>query len=207
MTHSQVWVGRLAGAAVALLITGGVGLVASAPAGAAKPVTATIYASPSAAGGTGTSCATATFTTISAAVASASAGDTVVACPGTYTEDVVIQIPLTLIGESATIDATGLSGVPTGAILGQAPYNGITIESSKVTVEGFTVKDAEGEGILAINPNPIMGPMIGGMQLFTGKPIKHVTIANNTVEDNDVGFADPSSPVPHLHPERRGRLR
>jgi parallel beta-helix repeat protein len=181
----------MAGAGTALLLGTGVTFVAVAPASAA--VRATIYASPSAADGTGTSCATATFSTISAAVASAAAGDTVVACPGTYTEDVVIQIPLTLIGESATIDATGLSGAPTGAILGQAPYNGVTIEASKVTVEGFTVKGAEGEGILAINPHP-RSVKIEGMPLFTGKPLTHVTIEDNVVEDNDLGFNDPSSP-------------
>jgi hypothetical protein len=71
--------------------------------------------------------------------------------------DVVISIPLTLIGESATINATGLAGAPAGAIEGQAPFNGITIESSHVTVEGFTVEAAEGEGILAVNPNPVPG--------------------------------------------------
>ena len=109
--------------------------------------------------------------TISAAVAAAGADDTVVACPGTYTEDVVISIPLRLVGQSATINATGLAGAPTGTILGQAPYNGITIESSYVTVEGFTVEGAEGEGILAVNPNPETGPVVGGMQLYTGAPL------------------------------------
>jgi parallel beta-helix repeat protein len=144
------------------------------------------------------------FTTISAAVLNASAGDTVVACPGTYTEDVVIKIPLTLIGEDATINATGLSGAPTGSILGQAPYNGITIESSKVTVEGFTVEGAEGEGILAVNPNPKKGPSLGGMQLYTGKSLTKVTIENNIVEDNDVGFNDATSPYAYCTPNGGG---
>ena len=144
---------RLLFAGVAAVAVGGAGLAeASAASAATLP---TLYASPSATpSGAGTSCATANFSTISGAVASAASGDTVVACPGTYTEDVVITIPLTLIGESATINAMGLPGAPTGAILGQAPYNGITIESSNVTVEGFKVFDAEGEGILAVNPNP-----------------------------------------------------
>jgi parallel beta-helix repeat protein len=101
---------------------------------------------------------------------------------------------LTLIGESATINATGLSGAPTGSVNGQAPYNGITIESSNVTVEGFTVEGAEGEGILAVNPAPVPGPVIGGMQLYTGTPLTAVTIEDNVVEGNDLGFDDPSSP-------------
>jgi nitrous oxidase accessory protein NosD len=185
----------MVGAGTALLLGAGVTFVSVTPASASASASAkvTIYASPSAAGGAGTSCATATFTTISAAVTSAAAGDTVVACPGTYTEDVVIAIPLTLIGEQATIDATGLAGAPTGSVLGQAPYNGITVESSKVTVEGFTVKGAEGEGILAINPRP-RAVMVGGTQAFTGKPLTHITIENNIVEGNDLGFNDAASP-------------
>jgi hypothetical protein len=155
----------------------------------------TLYASPSAtAGGAGTSCSTTAFSTISAAVAAAGPRDTVVACPGTYTEDVVIQLPLTLIGESATINAAGLPGAPKGSILGQARYNGITIEASHVTVEGFTVEGAEGEGILAVNPRPKPGPVVGGTQLYTGKPLTDVLIKDNVVTGNDVGFGNPDSP-------------
>ncbi len=180
-------------AGVAIVAIGGAGLAeASSASAAALP---TLYASPSAtSGAAGTSCATANFSTISAAVASAASGDTVVACPGTYAEDVVITIPLTLVGENAEIDATGLSGAPTGAILGQAPYNGITIESSNVTVQGFKVVGAEGEGILAVNPNPVPGPVIGGRQLYTGSPLTGITIENNVVKDNDRGFNKAKSP-------------
>ena len=139
-------------------------------------------------------CGYGSYSTISAAVAAAHPWATVVVCPGTYHEDVVIQTPLTLIGYSATINASGLAGAPIGSILGQAPYNGITIESSNVTVKGFTVEDAEGEGILAVNPNPVAGPMVAGTQYYTGSPLTHVTIENNVVENNDVGFNNPASP-------------
>ena len=184
---------RLLCAGVAAVAVAGAGLAeASAASAATLP---TLYASPNATpSGAGTSCATANFSTISAAVASAASGDTVVACPGTYAEDVVISIPLTLVGQSATINATGLPGAPTGAILGQAPYNGITIESSNVTVEGFKVIGAEGEGILAVNPNPVAGPVIGGRQLYTGTPLSDITIENNVVRDNDQGFNKKKSP-------------
>jgi nitrous oxidase accessory protein NosD len=181
-------------AAGAFSILGGGALVGISSASAAVPAL-TIYASPNATvGGAGTSCATAAYSTINAAVAAAARADTVVACAGTYTEDVVIQIPLKLIGESATINAAGLSGTSTGAVLGQDPYNGITIEASNVTVEGFTVERAEGEGILAVNPDPQEGPVIGSTQLYTGKPLTHVTIEDNTVTLNDQGFNNPSSP-------------
>jgi hypothetical protein len=106
---------------------------------------------------------------------------------------VVITKPLTLVGQHATINATGLPGAPTGSVLGQAPYNGITIESSNVTVKGFTVEGAEGEGILAVNPNPV-SVTAAGMPLHTGAPITHVTIEDNDVTGNDLGFNDPTSP-------------
>jgi parallel beta-helix repeat protein len=155
----------------------------------------TIYASPNAKSqSSGRSCYRAKYSTISAAVAAASSGDTVVACAGTYTEDVVIPIPLTLVGKHATINAAGLPGAPTGAVLGQQPYNGITIESSHVTVRGFTVENAEGEGILAVNPDPVTGPAVAGRQLYTGQPLTKVTIEDNVVKDNDVGFGNASSP-------------
>ena len=193
MISTRYQIRRFLLAGVAVLAIGGAGLAEASTASAA--VLPTLYASPNAApGAAGTSCATANFSTISAAVASAASGDTVVACPGTYTEDVVITIPLTLVGQSAIINATGLPGAPIGAILGQAPYNGITIESSNVTVEGFKVTGAEGEGILAVNPNPVPGPVIGGRQLYTGTPLTGITIENNVVKDNDRGFNKAKSP-------------
>ncbi len=184
---------RLLFAGVAAVALGGAGLAeASAASAGTLP---TLYASPSATpSAAGTSCATANFSTISDAVANAASGDTVVACPGTYAEDVVITIPLTLVGQSATINAKGLPGAPIGAILGQAPYNGITIESSNVTVEGFKVMGAKGEGILAVNPNPVAGPVVGGKQLFTGTPLSGIAIENNVVKDNDRGFNKVNSP-------------
>jgi Right handed beta helix region len=193
MTSTGNQIRRLLFAGIAAVALGGAGLAeASAASAGTLP---TLYASPSAtASAAGTSCATANFSTISDAVANAVSGDTVVACPGTYAEDVVITIPLTLVGQSAIINATGLPGAPTGAILGQAPYNGITIESSNVTVEGFKVKGAKGEGILAVNPNPVTGPVVGGKQLFTGTPLSGITIENNVVKDNDQGFNKARSP-------------
>jgi parallel beta-helix repeat protein len=193
MSHFHSRVGWATSTGAALLLAGGVTFGVMTPASAAT--LPTVYASQSAVStGAGTSCATAKFATISAAVASAASGDTVVACAGTYTEDVVIPMSLNLVGESATINATGLAGAPTGSILGQAPYNGITIEASNVTVRGFTVEGAQAEGILAVNPAPVTGPVIGGQQLYTGTPLTAVTIENNIVEGNDLGFNNPASP-------------
>ncbi len=151
----------------------------------------------------GRSCESAQFSKIGDAVAAASAGSTVVVCRGTYKEDVVITKPLTLLGKSATIDATGLPGAPIGSIQGQALYNGISIESSHVTVDGFTVKGAEGEGILAVNPKPV-STTLGGQPVTTGTPIVDVTIRNNNVTGNDLGANNPNSPYVFCTPNGGG---
>ena len=138
----------------------------------------TLYVSPTgSSSGADTSCSTAAYTKINDAVSAASAGDTVIVCAGTYKEDVAISRALTLSGQSADttiIDATGLD-------------NGIKIAASNVIVSGFTVENATGEGILAQQPNPVKGPMIQGIQLYTGAPITNVVIGHNTVENNDQG--------------------
>ncbi len=87
------------------------------------------------------------FATISAAVAAASAGDTILVSRGTYAEDVTINKPLSVVGEdrqSTIVDAAGLS-------------NGFNIDGfdnpglSHVNVTGFTIENAQTEGILVSN--------------------------------------------------------
>jgi len=164
---------RVAGSAgvSALLLTGS---LIVAPGVAASGTTS--YVSPNgASGGADTSCATAAYSTINSAVTAASAGSIVVVCAGTYKEGVAVSKSLTLVASGAvTIDATGLD-------------NGILITASNVVVSGFTVENATGEGILAQQPNPVKGPMIGGMQLYTGAPITQIVIKHNTVSNNDLG--------------------
>jgi len=163
---------RFAGSLGGSVLLFGASLLAASGVAAASM---TLYVSPSGmAGGAGTSCATASFGTIGAAVTAAAAGDTVVVCAGTYKETVAVAKTLTLSGQGATIDATGLD-------------NGVKITASNVTVSGFTIENATGEGILAQQPNPVKGPLVGGTQLYTGVPISHVTITRNTIKDNDQG--------------------
>ncbi len=91
------------------------------------------------------------YTTIGAAVAHASAMDVINVWPGTYKEDVVIGMPLSLIGAGAgasIIDATGLA-------------NGIFVDGfdnaglSHVTIAGFTVKNANWEGVLVVSASDV----------------------------------------------------
>lgn len=87
------------------------------------------------------------YATIGAAVAHAASGDTIQVSQGIYPEDVVIGIPLTLIGKNAAntiIDATGMAN---GIYIDGLDHAGL----SHVTVSGFTVRNANFEGILMTN--------------------------------------------------------
>lgn len=93
--------------------------------------------------------------TITQALANAGAGVTITVQAGTYKETVTVSKQVVLQGQQATIDATGL-------------VNGILIKASGSTVSGFTVRNAQGEGILAMS-------------------VSNVTISNNIVLSNDKG--------------------
>jgi parallel beta-helix repeat protein len=108
-------------------------------------------------GGTG-SCKS----SISAAVSAAAPNDTIKVGPGTYKEDVVIGIPLSVIGagaEESTIDATGLSN---GVFVDGFDHPGL----HGVTIAGFTIKNAVNEGVLVVSASD-------------------VTISDNHIVDND----------------------
>jgi len=114
-------------------------------------------------------CNRAGYATITSAVAAASAGDTVVVCPGTYTEDVVVAKRLNLVGRHATIDAAGLE-------------NALQIVTSNVSVRGFVVRNANGEGILVGVDIPTDAP------LLTSRVLTHVRIDHVAALNNNKGF-------------------
>ena len=91
------------------------------------------------------------YKTISLAVSHAVPFDVINVWPGTYKEDVIIGKPLSLIGSgagSAFIDATGLA-------------NGIFVDGfdnaglAHVTIAGFTVKNAQWEGVLVVSASDV----------------------------------------------------
>jgi hypothetical protein len=122
------------------------------------------------------SCRSAAFTTIQSAVNAAPAGGTVVVCPGTYHEQVVITKPLTLTGKHATIDETGVT--PTFQVTLPAPlgkqtiFAAVVMGSSWIDFTGFRVQHAQGEGILAAG---LSGTVSG------------IVISRNAVVHNDLG--------------------
>jgi hypothetical protein len=117
--------------------------------------------------------------TIGAAVSAASSGDTIQVAAGTYKEDVTVGKTLSLIGAgSATtiIDATGLANGINIDGSASAPMSGV----SGVVVSGFTVENANLQGILVQNAS-------------------FVTIWNNQVVNNNkslvlTGATAPSCP-------------
>ena len=99
---------------------------------------------------------------IGAAVSKAAANDVIQVASGIYHEDVMIRIPLSLIGERAEntiIDATGL---PNGVNIDGHNHPGL----QHVTVTGFTVRNADFQGILVTDSS-------------------YINIANNIVTGND----------------------
>jgi hypothetical protein len=140
-----------------------------------------LFVSPSARpGNSDKSCLSAGFKKIQSAVNFAQPGSTVIVCPGTYHEQVVIQKPLSLLGKRATIDQTGVTPSfkvnlppPLGT---QTIYAAVVITSSRVSLSGFTITKADGEGVLAAG---LSGPVRG------------ITISRNAVVFNDQGFGVP----------------
>jgi parallel beta-helix repeat protein len=155
----------LFGASGLIISAGAVG-VGIGPAGA-MPTTLTV------------GCGQGSYASIGAAVSAAAPGNTILVCPGTYTEDVVVppSKPLSIQGiGNPVVDATGLN-------------NGVQVLASNSTVKGLVVENAIGEGIL--------------VQGVPGSPITGVTIASNTVIQNDqgnpTGAPTTSSPYPECN--------
>jgi nitrous oxidase accessory protein NosD len=108
------------------------------------------YVSPSGvSGGAGNSCATAAYSTISAAVTAASPGGTVVVCPGTYAEQVVVTKRLNLHGmPGAVVNPKGLPPLTIGKAKLPGSIGIGILGTSGDRVSGFKVIDAGFDAIL-----------------------------------------------------------
>ena len=86
----------------------------------------------------------AAYITISGGVAAAGPGGTVQVCPGACTEDVVLGFPVTLQGANAVVDPGDDMSSPLYNLIGS---NAFTVLAPNVTIRGFTVEEASGDGI------------------------------------------------------------
>jgi nitrous oxidase accessory protein NosD len=162
----------LAAAALSTVALGSVSAAAASARGTRAPEPPTLFVNGSMLSGYGhNACSTAPYTTINAAVTAATAGSRIVVCPGTYHEDVTVTKPLSIQGIHATVDATGLD-------------NGFTLPApaAGTRVEGFTVENALGEGIIAVSTT-------------------NVSIVGNAIEGNDKGVRQPGYPQCEVTPE------
>ena len=178
---------RIAGLMLAPLLMAG---VMTAQAGAASAATTgndghhrTLFVSPRAwPWGADRSCRSARFRTIQSAVNAARPGSTVVVCKGTYHEQVVLNKPLSLQGQRATIDQAGVTPAFQVTLPGlgtQTIFAGVVMVSSGIRFTGFKVTHAQGEGILAAG---------------LGSEVTGISISHSSVVHNDLGFGVPNSP-------------
>jgi parallel beta-helix repeat protein len=150
--------------------------------------------------------------TIGAAVSAAAAGDTVSVAAGTYKETVTIGVPLSLVGVDAATTVIEAKGLATGIYV-----NGIDNKNlAGVFISGFTVQNANFEGILVANASgvTISGNIVQGnnvslnytAQTCPGIPsfetgeafdcgegihlmgTDHATVTGNTVQNNSGGI-------------------
>jgi parallel beta-helix repeat protein len=116
--------------------------------------------------------------TIGAAVAAASPGDVIQVRPGVYNEQVIVTKSLSLIALSphgVIIDATNLGNGIWVDGMSSAPNPGV----ANVVISGFTVRNANFEGILLTNTT-------------------NVTLVGNEVTDNDRSLDSSSGSCPGL---------
>ncbi len=108
-------------------------------------------------------CGHGAYPTIGAAVSAAASGETIIVCGGSYAEDVVVPEDLSDVS---------IIGVGHPVINAANLFNGFQVLGSGTKIEGFTVENALGEGIL-----------VG----LSTTPVSDVTISHDTVRHNDQG--------------------
>ena len=91
------------------------------------------------------------YATISAAVAAAKPGSTIKVWPGTYKENVVIGKSLSLLGSGSANTIINAAGLNNAVYVDGLDNPGL----SNVVVSGFTLKNANFEGILITNASDI----------------------------------------------------
>jgi len=130
------------------------------------------------------------YPTISAGLDAVSAGGVVLVCPGTYTEDVVVSKPATLIGlGGATVQPDAEDASPLSDVLGG--NNAFTVLAPNVTIRGFTVEGATTDGIFVLGDHALVQGVTAQDNVINGINVdgsSHSVIRGNTVTRNGGGI-------------------
>lgn len=112
------------------------------------------------------------YATIQSAVNAGSSGDTVRVAAGTYPENIVVNLPLVMLGANAGVDGRGARGAESVV---DAAGSGValTISASGVTVDGFRLRGGQG------------GSSGAGIEI--GGSAGSVLVVNNVLADNSTG--------------------
>jgi parallel beta-helix repeat protein len=164
--------------ATALLLTGSI-----AASAASKP--STVYVSHGA-----KNCGKPHFSSINAGIAAVAPGGTVVVCRGVYNEDAVVTQPLRLVGHHAQINPSSPVLQTNSPLYSLAGNNGVTIAAPRVTVRGFTVVDATGDGMFSYgNHSRIVGnrALRNGATGIDLNGSSWSLVKGNTVDENTGG--------------------
>jgi hypothetical protein len=133
--------------------------------------------------------------TIQNGVDNAIAGDTVQVAAGTYTETVIVNKSLTLLGAQNGVDARTRSAAPSSESVVNGSGGGFNITVSNVAINGFRIENASGPGVKVSGPidgiqilNNIVRANIQGLYFNNGGNAQNVQFnlfdSNNTAGTN-----------------------